>query len=184
MSTGRAESLFADGPVHKLVVLFDMNRFRGEILPELERLKELDIIRVVDLLGIRKDRSGALAVITATDLDADEATEFGRAIGTLIGLGLGGAEEAAEGALIGAEALADGHLLDAASAPQIAEQIPNDSTVVIALLEHRWAIPLREKISRAGGSIVEEDWIGAEDLIAIGLRAAAKGESGALTADG
>lgn len=180
MSTGRAESLFADGPVHKLIVLFDLNRFRGEIMPELERLKELDIIRVVDLLGIRKDRSGALAVLSATDLAPEEATEFGRAIGTLIGLGLGGAEEAAEGAILGAEALADGHLLDPASAPQIAEQIPEDSTVVIALLEHRWAIPLREKIARAGGTVVDEEWIGAEDLIAIGLRAAVQSESGTL----
>jgi hypothetical protein len=179
MSKPERSELLADGPVHKLIVLFDMNRFRGEILPELERLKELDIIRVIDLLGVRKDRSGALAVISASDLAPDEAIEFGRAIGGLIGLGIGGKEGSEQGALVGAEALADGHLFDASAAPQLAERIPDDSSVVIALLEHRWAIPLRDKIARAGGSIVEEEWISAESLIALGLKAAAKGDGGA-----
>jgi hypothetical protein len=170
------DDVLAAGPVHRLVVEFDLSRFRGEILPELERLKELGVIRVVDLLAVRKDRSGALSVLTASDLTPEEASEFGATVGGLIGLGAGGRAGAAEGAIVGAEAAADGHLFDPAEAREIAARIPSGSTVVVALLEHRWAVPLRNAIARAGGVVVDEQWIGAEDLIALGLRAAAQAE--------
>ena len=57
------------GPVQILTVAFDGSHFKGEILPELERLKTLGLIRVIDLLLIRKDSTGAAATLTATDLD-------------------------------------------------------------------------------------------------------------------
>ena len=49
--------ILAHGPIHKLTVEFELNRFRGELLPELDRLKELGIIRIIDLLAVRKDRT-------------------------------------------------------------------------------------------------------------------------------
>jgi uncharacterized membrane protein len=180
VSKPTGDGILAEGPVHKLIVEFDMNRFRGEILPELNRLKELDIVRVIDMLAVRKDRSGDLVVISMSDLAPEEATEFGAAVGALIGLGVGGAEGAAEGAVIGREALEDGHLFDAKMAPRLAELIPPNSSVVIALLEHRWAIPLREMITRAGGSVVDEEWVGVEDVIALGLAESAEGNGGGV----
>ena len=81
---------------------------------------------------------------------------------------------------MGAEALADGHLFDPDDAPRLAALIPNDSSVAIALLEHRWAIPLRDAITRAGGSVVDDAWLGAEDLIAIGLRTTAETNGGGM----
>ena len=172
------EGMLAVGPIHKLVVQFDANRFKGEILPELDRLKELGIIRVIDLLAVRKDAAGRLTIISSSDLGLDEAREFGAMVGSLIGLGAAGREGAAEGAMIGARALEDGHLFDPADAPRLAALIPENSSVAIALLEHRWAIPLREAIQRAGGSVVDDAWLGAEDLIALGLRSAAAGNGG------
>src|SRR5262245_42636129 len=111
------ERMLATGPLHRMVVQFEENQFRGEILPELDRLKELDIIRVIDLLAVRKDGQGRLTVISSSDLGLDEAREFGSTIGSLLGLGAGGKEGAAEGAIVGAEALADGHLFDVSDAP-------------------------------------------------------------------
>ena len=70
-----------------------------------------------------------------------------------------------------AEMLADGHVLEADEAPAIAERMRPDTTYVIALLEHTWAIPLRAKIDRAGGSVIEDEWIGIPDLISIGYSA-------------
>jgi hypothetical protein len=168
----RGGEILADGPIHKLIVEFELNRFRGELLPELERLKELDIIRVLDLMAVRKDRLGAFAVVSMSDLSPEEAIEFGAAVGSLIGLGVGGREGAKLGAVVGAEALEDGHLFDPRDAPKLAERMPSGTTYVIALFEHRWAIPLREKIDRAGGSIVAEEWVGISELISIGLGAA------------
>jgi hypothetical protein len=163
--------ILARGPVHKLTVEFELNRFRGELLPELDRLKELGIIRIIDLLAVRKDRTGAFMVMMASDLRPDEAVDFGTAIGKLIGLGIGGREGAEIGGKLGAEMLADGHVFEADEAPAIAERMRPDTTYVIALLEHTWAIPLRSKIDRAGGSVIEDEWIGIADLISIGYRA-------------
>jgi hypothetical protein len=39
----------------------------------------------------------------------------------------------------------------------------------VALLEHRWAIPLVEAIDRAGGTALADAWLAPEDLASIGL---------------
>ena len=95
------------GPVQILTVAFERNRFKGEILPELERLKEAGVVRLIDLLVVRKDASGAVATLTATDLGWEEATDFGAMIGGLVGWGIGGDEGAAVGAIADAEGLMD-----------------------------------------------------------------------------
>ena len=74
------------GPVQMLVLAFDGNRFRGEILPELERLKREGVVRVLDLLLVRKDSAGAITHLVASDLDWEEAATFGETMGTLAGL--------------------------------------------------------------------------------------------------
>ena len=65
------------GPVQMLTIGFEGSRFKGEILPELERLKAAGVVRIIDLLVIRKDEAGAIATLTASDLDWEEATEYG-----------------------------------------------------------------------------------------------------------
>ena len=42
------------GPVQMLVLEFDRTRFDGEIMPELERLNESGVIRLIDLLFVTK----------------------------------------------------------------------------------------------------------------------------------
>ena len=57
--------------------------------------------------------------------------------------------------------------------------IPDGTAAAVALLEHRWAIPLRDKIARAGGVTLSDAWVHAADLVAIGLvGAAAKDAAG------
>jgi len=43
------------GPIQMLTLAFPGNRFKGEILPELDRLKGEGIVRVIDMLIVRKD---------------------------------------------------------------------------------------------------------------------------------
>lgn len=160
------------GPVQIMVVGFDGTAFNGEILPELQRLKELDIIRVIDLVVVAKDMDGDIVSVEISDLSDDERMQFGAIAGALIGLGAEGDEEGVEaGALAGAEAAEDGILGDEA-AWSIADTIPMGTTAAVALLEHRWAIPLRAAIARAGGVPLADSWIHPEDLIAIGAVAA------------
>jgi uncharacterized membrane protein len=156
------------GPVQILTVAFDGSHFKGEILPELERLKTLGLIRVIDLLLIRKDSTGAAATLTATDLDWEEAANFGAMVGGLIGWGVGGAEGAEIGWMAGAADSADGHALDEDDKFALLQTVPNGSSVGIVLIEHVWAKPLRAAVTRADGLVIADSWLRAEDLIRLG----------------
>jgi hypothetical protein len=51
----------------------------------------------------------------------------------------------------------------------VLEDIPNDSAAALILLEHHWAVPLRDAIVRAGGFRIGDGFISPVDLVAIGL---------------
>ncbi|HEV8179023.1 MAG TPA: hypothetical protein VGP54_01835 [Gaiellaceae bacterium] len=165
------------GPIQILTLIFDGNHFKGEILPELERLKTLGLIRVIDLLLVRKDSAGAVATLTATDLEWEEAADFGAMVGSLIGWGIAGGQGADVGWLQGAANSADGHTLDEGDRFALLQAIPNGSSAAIALIEHVWAKPLRAAIGRANGREISNSWLRAEDLIRIGLSDAVPRES-------
>jgi uncharacterized membrane protein len=160
------------GPVQMLVLGFEGDHFTGEILPELRRLKDADVIRMVDLLFVRKDAQGELDVMHVSDLGADEAMEFGALAGALIGLGAEGEEGVEAGAERGAAALEDGHAIGDEEVWHVADTIPPGTAAAIALIEHRWAIPLRDAVVRAGGTALADEWIHAADLVAVGRRVA------------
>jgi uncharacterized membrane protein len=159
------------GPVQMIALVFEGNRFKGEILPELERLKESGTCRIIDLLLVRKDSSGAIAQLTATDLDWEEATDYGTYIGTLVGLGADGPEGAERGAMAGAAEMADGHLFDADDAFRLTGTLEAGTSIALVLLEHLWALPLLDAIDRAGGFVLENDWVSPDALIDVGLSA-------------
>lgn len=160
------------GPIQILVVSFEGNRFRGEILPELQRLREHDIVRLVDLLVVGKDEDGNINSLQRSDLSPEEAREFGAIAGALIGLGVGGDAGAEAGSEAGAAAMTEGVHVDEEAVWDVADTIPNGSSAAIALLEHRWAIPLREAIARANGAALADTWVHPADLVAIGLEVA------------
>ena len=158
------------GPVQLLVIGFDDPQFRGEILAEIERLRQDDVVRLIDMIVVKKSEDGELETFSQKDVDA--AAEFGALVGALIGIGAGGEEGAEIGAVRGAEAAVDGDLLDDQEVWYVADAIPNGSAAAIALIEHRWAIGLRDSIFRAGGFHLADAWIHPRDLVAIGLAAA------------
>ena len=163
------------GPVQMLVLEFDRERLRGEILPELERLREKDIIRLVDLVVVEKSESGEVTALETSDLTADEATEYGAVVGALVGFGAAGEAGAVIGAAAGAEAAQESTLGDGAEVWYVADAIPAGSIAAIALIEHRWAIPLRDAVGRAGGVALADEWIHPEDLVGLGAVAASGG---------
>ena len=156
------------GPVQMLVLGFEGDRFTGEILPELRRLKDADVIRMIDLLFVRKDATGDIVSLHVSDLSPEEALEFGALAGALVGLGAAGGEGLEAGAELGAAALADGHAIGDDEVWHVADAIPPGSSAAIALIEHRWAIPFRDAVVRAGGTALADEWIHAADLVAAG----------------
>ena len=51
----------------------------------------------------------------------------------------------------------------------VLEDIPNDSAAALLLIEHHWAVPLRDAIARAGGFRLSDGFISPLDLVEIGL---------------
>ena len=167
----------AIGPVQLIVLGFSHPDFHGEIIAELERLRESDTVRVIDSLAVYKDADGDLEVEHLSNLSTDEAIELGSKIGALIGLGIDGEEGAEEGAVAGAEAAADGvQVFSEQEAWDVLEDIPNDSAAALVLLEHHWAVPLRDAIARAGGFRISDGFISPLDLVEIGLVSAEDAE--------
>jgi uncharacterized membrane protein len=160
----------AIGPVQLLVLGFNHPDFHGEVIAELERLRESDTVRVIDALAVYKDAEGQLEVEHLSNLSHDEAVELGSKVGALVGLGIEGEEGAAAGAALGAAAAEDGiATFTDADAWDVVAEIPNDAAAALILLEHHWAVPLRDAIARAGGFRINDAFISPLDLIGIGL---------------
>jgi hypothetical protein len=145
------------GPVQLLVVGFDRPDFSGEVLAELERLRESDLVRVIDLLVVHKDADGVVRRLQHSDLTDGEAEGAGDVVGALIGLGATRVEAERD------------HLPDEGEFWSLEEAIPKDSAAAVALVEHRWAIGTRDAMRAAGGVAVADAWIHPADLVAAGI---------------
>ena len=162
----------AIGPVQLIVLGFNHPNFHGEIIAELERLRENDMVRVIDSLAVYKDADGGLEVEHLSNLSEQEAIEYGTKIGALIGLGIEGEDGIDAGAAAGAEEVAAAGGVNVFTEEEgwdVLEDIPNDSAAALVLIEHHWAVPLRDAIMRAGGFRISDGFISPLDLVAIGL---------------
>ncbi|MFZ0013894.1 MAG: hypothetical protein WAL25_07220 [Acidimicrobiia bacterium] len=165
------------GPVQLLVLGFDHPDFHGEIKAELERLRETNTMRVIDALAVYKDAEGDIEVEHLSNLTKDEAIELGSKVAALVGLGIEGEEGMEVGAELGAEAAADGlEVFDDDDMWDVIDEIPLDSAAALLLVEHHWAVGLRDAIARAGGYRISDGFISPLDLIEIGLMSRAEAE--------
>jgi uncharacterized membrane protein len=168
----------AVGPVQLVVLGFTSPDFHGEIIEELEKLRKNDAVRVIDSLAVYKDAEGKLEVEHLSTLTKAQAIEVGSVIGALIGLGIDGEEGLKAGAEAGAQAIADGAtFLPVEETWDVLEDIPPDSAVALLLIEHHWAIPVRDAIARAGGFRISDGFISPLDLVAVGLHTAEEAEA-------
>jgi len=170
------------GPVQLLVLGFSQPDFQGEIREELERLRDNDLVRVIDALAVHKDTKGNVSKLHESQLSDEEAAEFGAVVGALIGLGAAGEEGVAAGAELGAAAVEErGGVFNEDEAWDALAEIPDDTAALLILLEHRWAIPLRDAIARAGGFRLASEFISPLDLITVGLVSAEEAKALAST---
>ncbi|WP_322761544.1 hypothetical protein [Frankia sp. Cr2] len=165
------------GPVQLLVLGFKQPDFRGEVQEELQRLRDNDLVRVIDALVVQKDAAGDVAAVRGSQLTDKEQVELGALVGALIGLGAGGEAGMKAGAERGAQAAAErGGMINEEEAWDVLAEIPEDTAAALILLEHRWAIPLRDSIARAGGFRLASEFISPLDLVSLGLVEAREAE--------
>jgi uncharacterized membrane protein len=128
------------GPVQLLVVGFDDPSFSGEIMVELARLREAGVVRLVDVLLVRRDEDGSFDTLPAPP-GSDPAS------GELAANILGAADEP-----------------DPDDATwSLADSVEPGGTAAVVLLEHLWAKPLVDAIGAAGGRPLGEGWLSSED---------------------
>jgi len=108
------------------MVAFEGNRFTGEIISELRAAQEKGIIRVIDLLVIKKDEQSNVMAMELSDLSEEEARPFGFLAGKLL------------------------DIFEPDDVEVTASQMPNNSAAGLLLIEDTWAIPLKQAILNAG----------------------------------
>jgi uncharacterized membrane protein len=160
-----SDHLAALGPVQLLVIAFVGGRFDGRVLEELRRLREHDVVRLLDLLFVAKDESGAIVELEMSDLSDAESAEYGALVGELFGFGprddrgvFGRPRPTA------ATVAQNGSLLDSAEAWFLVDVIPAGAAAAVVLLEHRWAVALRDAVEAADGHDLVDTWVHPHDL--------------------
>src|SRR6516165_12048952 len=114
------------GPLEYLIVAFEGNKFSGEILDALHDAQEKGIIRVIDLLVIKKDEQGDVLALELSELSEEEARPFGFLAGGLH------------------------NIFEPDDVEVTASQMPNNSAAGLMLIEDTWAIPLKQALLNAG----------------------------------
>ena len=132
------------GPVQVLVVGFEAPTFSGEVLAELDRLRERGVVRLVDVLLVERREDGTFETL---EPPPGSDPDLGRIAAEV----LGGGEES-----LGDEAFGETWSL--------ADAVPPGEVAAIALIEHLWAEPLVSAIGRAGGRPLGELWLPAGEL--------------------
>jgi hypothetical protein len=135
------------GPVQVLVVGFDRLTFSGEVMTELDRLREAGTARLLDVLLVERGEDGTLETLPPP---AGAPSDMG----TLV---------------VGVLGASDTDVTSAGEPPEgstwsLADAIPPGTSAAVALIEHLWATPLSEAIARAGGSALDETWLHREDV--------------------
>lgn len=164
------------GPVQLIAIQFEtLDRFRGDILDELEAVAPLNSVRILDALFVGKEDDGDLVALEMGDLGEEDGDEIlGVIIGELLGFSFEGEDPSAPPAEI-TEASAIG--VTVADVRRIARDLAPGTGAALLLIEHHWAAGLRNAIAEAGGSVILQGFLTLEGLALIGAELAATAEA-------
>ena len=158
------------GPLQAFVIGFtDNSLLEGQIAEELGRLSDVDQIRIVDAVFVMREGED-VALLSVSDLDDDQRAELRAAVGALIGLGMAGGDGAVAGAVLGGSIDADAPTLAEAFAAGLLEELPEGTSALVLVIEHLWAVPLRDAVRDAGGIVLGHRSLSVEDLVALGTQ--------------
>ena len=129
------------GPVDYVVVEFPGSNFNGEILPELAALVERGIVRVLDLVLIKKQEDGSFEGFEFDDIESGSLGELREL----------------------ERELAD--LLSEEDVVAVAEALDPGSTAALLVYENSWAAPFASAVRRSGGQLVANGRIPVQALI-------------------
>jgi hypothetical protein len=161
------DELTAIGPVQLLVLDLDSSTGYAVVLEELGALRAAGLARVIDALAVFKDDDGAVEVEHLTNLTPGEAAEFGARVGGLIAAPDG---SEASGTTRLHTAGTGTHVLGTAQEQSVIEELTPGRAAALILLEHHWAVPLRDALIRAGGLRSSSGLLTPLDVVEIGMQ--------------
>lgn len=165
------------GPLQLAAIAFENPTFKGEILAELDTVRGRGVIRLIDLLFVYRDETGQVTLMTDTDLDTVDLSEYGDVLGQLVGL-----EDSHTPAEVDVSAS------DAASgfSPEeiraVVDSMEPDSALALVLFEHRWAGGLAQAVRDAGGHLLAQGILTRDAVLMVGSELAAIAEAEAVIA--
>jgi hypothetical protein len=132
------------GPVDWLVVEFPAEKadFSGAMAQELQSLVERELVRVLDLVFIRKDEDGSIDVDELSDVPEGAVGDF----------------QAAEAEM--AMLLAEDDVV------AVGEALEPGSIAAVLVYENTWAGPFAASVRRSGGQLIDSGRIPTQALIA------------------
>lgn len=130
------------GPVDYIVVEFPGSKFNGAIAPQLDDLVDQGLIRVLDLLIVKKEADGSIEAFELSDLDD---TETGRLLGFEASLAM---------------------LLSEDDVTSIAAAMEPGSTAGVLVWENTWAAPFARAVRQSGGQLIASGRIPTQALLA------------------
>ncbi len=130
------------GPVDWIVVEFPGSKFNGQIAPALRELVERDLVRVLDLLVLKKDDDGSLEAFELSDLDEGEVGEL-RTYESELAM-----------------------LLSEEDVTSLAAAIESGSSAAVLVWENTWAAPFASAVRRSGGQLVASGRIPIQAMLA------------------
>jgi hypothetical protein len=141
MEASEADAL---GPVDYLVVEFPADRanFSGEMAAELRSLVDRELVRVLDLLLLRKELDGSLEAAELHEVDESDVGQL-RALEADVAMLL--AEEDVEA---------------------IGSSMERGTLAAVLVYENRWAAPFASAVRRSGGQLIASGRIPTQALLA------------------
>jgi Family of unknown function (DUF6325) len=130
------------GPVDWIVVEFPGSKFNGEIAPALRDLVQRRVIRVLDLLVLKKEEDGSLEAFELSDLDPSEVGEL-RAYESELAM-----------------------LLSEDDVTAVAAAVEPGTSAAVLVWENLWAAPFASAVRHSGGQLVASGRIPVQAMLA------------------
>jgi uncharacterized membrane protein len=166
------------GPMQLVVLGFGRTALPNDFVNQLRRLREEGIVRLADAVFVSKDEHGELNEINVSDINKEDAVLLGTLTGALFDDGAAGDEGIRRSANIGMLAAEEGEFgLTSDDINEIADLIPRGTETAFLLLEHLWAIGLKEAVRNSDGQVIANGWITPATLIAMGEEVAEQREA-------
>jgi hypothetical protein len=146
------------GPVQLMIIGYDKPYIAEPLRARVHDLMADPAVRIIDLLCVHKTRDGSIEMEQVGDLIPEHPHEPGAIISRLL-TSARAARTMGQTPWTGPGYLFRGDLL-----PDPRDAVPAGSGVLAILLEHRWAVPLRDTAAEVGAYAIADGWIGREAL--------------------